>query len=85
MEAKTSEKLADDEKRWSKAIRGVLAAVLMTMPFLVILLGGRNIGAPGMWIQTAVAGLRQGKYLCCLRTRFTSNTIYSLSSGYLCV
>lgn len=60
MEAKTMEKLADDDKRWSKAVSGFVAAVLMAVPLLVILLGGRNMGAPGVWIQTAMAGLRQG-------------------------
>ncbi|GJN29318.1 hypothetical protein PR202_gb17536 [Eleusine coracana subsp. coracana] len=60
MEAKTTEKLADDDKRWSKAVSRVVAAVLMSVPLLVILLGERNIGAPGVWVQTAMAGLRRG-------------------------
>ncbi|TVU00501.1 hypothetical protein EJB05_54066, partial [Eragrostis curvula] len=60
MEATKTEKLADDDKRWSKAVSFVFAAVLMAVPLLLIFVGGRNIGAPGAWIQTAVAGLRQG-------------------------
>ncbi|RCV20741.1 hypothetical protein SETIT_4G081600v2 [Setaria italica] len=54
------EKPAVDVKRWSWAISAVLAAVVLTAPPLVILLGGRNFGVPGVWIQTAVAGLRKG-------------------------
>ncbi|CAL5043886.1 unnamed protein product [Urochloa decumbens] len=48
------------DKRWSRAASAVLVAVVMTVPPLVILLPGRNFGAPGVWIQTAVSSLRQG-------------------------
>ncbi|XP_062178560.1 fucosyltransferase 2-like [Phragmites australis] len=48
-------------KRWSWAVSAVLTAFVMTVPALVILLGGGSIvGAPAVWVQTAVAGLRQG-------------------------
>jgi hypothetical protein len=43
-------------KRCRWAISAVLAAVAMAVPPLVILLGVRNSGMPGVWIQTAVAG-----------------------------
>ncbi|CAL5046727.1 unnamed protein product [Urochloa decumbens] len=59
MEVKKMEKPVD-VKRWSRVASAVLAAVVMTAPPLVILLGGRNFGAPGVWIQTAVSSLRQG-------------------------
>lgn len=51
--------MAAGGKRWSPAINTVLIAFVMTMPPLVILLGGR-IGEPVVWIKTAVAGIRQG-------------------------
>ncbi|KAF8660839.1 hypothetical protein HU200_057429 [Digitaria exilis] len=59
MEAKTKKEKPIDVKRWSRAAT-VLAVVVMTAPPVVVLLGGRNFGAPGVWIQTAVTGLRKG-------------------------
>jgi len=45
-----------DGKRASWMVIAVLTAVVMTM----LILGGRNVGAPGVW--TAVASFRQGIY-----------------------
>uniref|UniRef100_J3MCB2 Fucosyltransferase n=1 Tax=Oryza brachyantha TaxID=4533 RepID=J3MCB2_ORYBR len=48
-------------KRWSPAMmRTVLVAVLMTMPPLLVLFGGR-IGEQAMWIKTAVVGIQEGQ------------------------
>ncbi|RCV20740.1 hypothetical protein SETIT_4G081500v2 [Setaria italica] len=56
MEAKkTIEELAD-AKRGSWAVSAVLAVVVMT----VLILSGRNVGAPVVWVQTAAATFRQG-------------------------
>ncbi|PUZ61678.1 hypothetical protein GQ55_4G296400 [Panicum hallii var. hallii] len=60
MEAKTKMEKPVDVKRWRRAVSAVLAAVVVTAPLLVILLGGRGFRAPGVWIQTAMAGLRKG-------------------------
>ena len=54
-------------KRRSWAVSAVLAAVVMTVPLLVIILSGSNFGAPGIWIQTAVAGLRKGQEVLLIR------------------
>ena len=55
-------------KRRSWAVSAVLAAVVMTVPLLVIILSGSsNSGAPGIWIQTAVAGLRKGQEVLLIR------------------
>ena len=55
-------------KRGSWAVSAVLAAVVMTVPLLVIILSGSsNSGAPGIWIQTAVAGLRKGQEVLLIR------------------
>jgi hypothetical protein len=61
MEAKTKMEKPVGIKRWRRAVSAVLAAVVVTAPPLVILLGGRGFRAPGVWIQTAMAGLRKGK------------------------
>ncbi|CAN6172994.1 unnamed protein product [Urochloa humidicola] len=55
MEAKKIEELTD-AKRGSWAVSAVLAVVVMT----VLILGGRNVGAPLVWVQTAAASFRQG-------------------------
>ncbi|CAN6164639.1 unnamed protein product [Urochloa humidicola] len=60
LEAKRQMEKPVDVKWWSRAANAVLVAVVMTVPPLVILLGGRNFGAPGVWIQTAVSSLRRG-------------------------
>ena len=59
MEAKKIEELTD-AKRGSWAVSGVLAVVVLT----VLVLSGRNVGAPVAWVQTAAASFRQGKILC---------------------
>ena len=56
MEAKKIEELTD-AKRGSWAVSGVLAVVVLT----VLVLSGRNVGAPVAWVQTAAASFRQGK------------------------
>ncbi|CAN6208281.1 unnamed protein product [Urochloa humidicola] len=55
MEAKKIEELVD-ARRGSWAVSAVLAVVLMT----VLIFGGRNVGAPLFWVQTAAASFRQG-------------------------
>ncbi|KAL6840094.1 hypothetical protein ACP4OV_029904 [Aristida adscensionis] len=53
--------LSADGQRWgSRMVRTTLAAVVMTVPLLVVIFGG-GIGAPAIWVKTAVvAGLGQG-------------------------
>ncbi|XP_062178642.1 galactoside 2-alpha-L-fucosyltransferase-like [Phragmites australis] len=60
MAAKKMKKQADVDRRWSWMVSAVLAAFLMTVAPLAVVLGWRNVGAPAVWIDTAVAGLRQG-------------------------
>ncbi|KAL6606868.1 hypothetical protein ACP70R_042521 [Stipagrostis hirtigluma subsp. patula] len=60
MAAKKAEKLTDVDKRWSWMVSVVLAAFVMTVPPLAVVLGWRNVGAATVWIDTAIAGLRQG-------------------------
>ncbi|PAN24759.1 hypothetical protein PAHAL_4G249300 [Panicum hallii] len=55
MEAKKIEELTD-AKRGSWAVSGVLAVVVLA----VLILSGRNVGAPVVWVQTAAASFRQG-------------------------
>uniref|UniRef100_A0A0D9WN67 Fucosyltransferase n=1 Tax=Leersia perrieri TaxID=77586 RepID=A0A0D9WN67_9ORYZ len=56
---KTKALLAGGGKRWRLAIGIILVAVLMIMPPLVVVFSGR-IGEQAMWIQAAVAGIREG-------------------------
>jgi hypothetical protein len=58
MEAKKIEELTD-AKRGSWAVSGVLAVVVLA----VLILSGRNVGAPVVWVQTAAASFRQGEVL----------------------
>ncbi|RCV20742.1 hypothetical protein SEVIR_4G080800v4 [Setaria viridis] len=48
-------------KRWNWSTGALLtAAFVMTVPTLVILLGGGTTGTPAVWVRTAMASLRQG-------------------------
>ncbi|KAJ1258563.1 hypothetical protein BS78_10G085200 [Paspalum vaginatum] len=77
MEAKKVEELTN-AKRGSWAISTVLAAVVMS----VLILGGRNVGAPAVW--TAVASLRQGSNeLSFLHARSSSAYAGRLYGGLL--
>jgi xyloglucan fucosyltransferase len=49
-------------KRWNWGASALLTAFVMTVPTLVILLGG-STGTPVVWVRTAMAGLRQGNQL----------------------
>lgn len=50
-------------RRWPKVVNATLVAFIMTMPPLLILLGGGRPGAPAVWIKSTVASLaaRGGK------------------------
>lgn len=54
--------LPADGKRWNWGASALLTAFVMTVPTLVILLGG-STGTPVVWVTTAMAGLRQGNQL----------------------
>ncbi|KAG2610861.1 hypothetical protein PVAP13_4KG224005 [Panicum virgatum] len=57
MEAKkVAEELADAKRGSWPAVIGVLAVVVLA----VLVLSGRNAGAPVAWVQTAAASFRQG-------------------------
>lgn len=61
MEAKKTIEELGDAKRGSWAVSAaVLAAVVMA----VLIVSGRNVGAPVVWVQTAAATFRQGKVFC---------------------
>ncbi|CAN6164640.1 unnamed protein product [Urochloa humidicola] len=51
--------LTADSKRWSWGARALLTAFVMTVPTLVILLGG-STGTPAVWVRTTIASLQQG-------------------------
>ncbi|XP_066374289.1 galactoside 2-alpha-L-fucosyltransferase-like [Miscanthus floridulus] len=70
-------------KRRSWAVSAVLAAVVMTVPLLVIILSGSNFGAPGIWIQTAVAGLRKGSNDLAMQPRSSARRHDWLLGGLL--
>uniref|UniRef100_A0A0E0L984 Fucosyltransferase n=1 Tax=Oryza punctata TaxID=4537 RepID=A0A0E0L984_ORYPU len=44
-------------RRWPKVVNATLVAFIMTMPPLLILLGGGQPGAPAVWIKSTVASL----------------------------
>ncbi|KAF0887545.1 hypothetical protein E2562_002274 [Oryza meyeriana var. granulata] len=50
-------KAADVVRRWPKLVNATLVAFIMTMPPLLILLGGGQPGAPAVWIKSTVANL----------------------------
>ena len=70
MEAKKIEELTD-AKRGSWAVSGVLAVVVLA----VLVLSGRNAGAPVAWVQTAAASFRQGEVL------FSVSALHFVSSS----
>ncbi|CAL5043887.1 unnamed protein product [Urochloa decumbens] len=51
--------LTADCKRCKWGARALLTAFVMTLPMLVILLGG-GTGTPAVWVRTTMASLRQG-------------------------
>uniref|UniRef100_A0A0D9WN68 Fucosyltransferase n=1 Tax=Leersia perrieri TaxID=77586 RepID=A0A0D9WN68_9ORYZ len=53
--------VVSSSKRWSWAVNSVvIALVMIAPPVVVVVIGGRVAGAPAVWIQTAVDGLRRG-------------------------
>ncbi|KAL5200002.1 hypothetical protein ABZP36_021205 [Zizania latifolia] len=50
-------KAADVIRRWPSLVNATLVAFIMTMPPLLILLGGQQPGGPVLWIKSTVAGL----------------------------
>uniref|UniRef100_A0A0E0DYR6 Fucosyltransferase n=1 Tax=Oryza meridionalis TaxID=40149 RepID=A0A0E0DYR6_9ORYZ len=44
-------------RRWPKVVNATLVVFIMTMPPLLILLGGGRPGAPAVWIKSTVASL----------------------------
>ncbi|KAL6616414.1 hypothetical protein ACP70R_038684 [Stipagrostis hirtigluma subsp. patula] len=48
-----------DGQRWSWMVSAALTAFVMTVPLLVVIIGG-SIGSPAVWVKTAMAGLGQG-------------------------
>ncbi|KAL6595115.1 hypothetical protein ACP70R_048218 [Stipagrostis hirtigluma subsp. patula] len=56
MGKKVTNKAAADLRRWSSTVNATLVIVIMTMPPILILLGGR-LGAATVWIRSTAAGL----------------------------
>uniref|UniRef100_A0A0D9WN65 Fucosyltransferase n=1 Tax=Leersia perrieri TaxID=77586 RepID=A0A0D9WN65_9ORYZ len=54
---KKKKKVADVVRRWPSLVNATLVAFIMTMPPLLILLGGGLPGAPAVWIKSTVANL----------------------------
>jgi len=72
MEAKkVAEELADAKRGSWPAVSGVLAVVVLA----VLVLSGRNAGAPVAWVQTAAASFRQGEVL------FSVSALHFVSSS----
>ncbi|KAL6592680.1 hypothetical protein ACP70R_049355 [Stipagrostis hirtigluma subsp. patula] len=51
--------LTADVQRGSWKVSAILASFMMTVPLLIVIFGG-SVGAPAVWVKTAVTGLGQG-------------------------